>query len=129
VALKGPKGLKGQVRDISVTLTVAPVGTTSVPEICVGTAQGLSEYARFRLGTTAILGYTVVPACYRASQIAGDPNYGLSLLEDYVGHVKMSAMYTPAAFIPADATFFISRVAGVGAPAGTGSSFVVIDWF
>lgn len=127
---RGPKGMKGQVRDICVYLTAAAVGTTTVPEIAVGTAAGLSEYARFRLGTTAIAGYATFPAPYRASVIAGDSQYGFSLLEDFAGHVKMSAAYTPAAYIPADAIFFISRVAGTGgSPAGTGSSFVIVDWF
>jgi hypothetical protein len=121
VVVRGPKGMKGHVRDVLVSLTAAAVGTTSVPEIVVGSAIGLSEYGRFRLGSTAILGYGI--GAWRASVVAGDA-YGNSLLEDYPGHVKMDTLA-----IPADTPFVISRVAGVGAPAGTGSAYVTIDWF
>lgn len=120
---RGPKDKTGLVRDIEVYITATMVGTTSVPEITVGTASALFEYARFRLGTTAIAGYAAT-APFRASIIADDA-WGVSVYEDFVGHVKMATLR-----IPANAIFFISRVLGVGgAPAGTGSSIVTIDWF
>lgn len=121
----GPKGRKGYVRDISVEVTAAMVGTTSVPEIAVGTASGDATYARFRLGTSATAGYAA-NAVYRAAQVGGNTLVdGSPVFEDFVGHVKMAT-----APIPADTTFFISRVAGVGgSPAGTGTTRVIIDWF
>jgi hypothetical protein len=121
----GPKGRKGYVRDIMVDITATMVGTTSVPEIAVGAASGTAEYARFRLGTTAIAGYAAT-AVFRASQVGGNTLVdGSPVFEDYVGHVKMGT-----APIPADTQVFISRVAGVGGtPAGTGTTRVIIDWF
>lgn len=119
----GPKGKIGYVRDIDVFLSADAVGTTSVPEISVGATQGSAEYARFRLGTTAILGYTAAAGPRRATQVANaNPATGLAF-EDFPGHVKLGT-----ARIPADTGFYISRVAGVGTPAGTGSSRVIIDW-
>lgn len=121
----GPKGRKGYVRDIMVDITATMVGTTTVPEIAVGASSGTSEYARFRLGTTAIAGYAAT-AVFRASQVGGNTLVdGTPAYEDYSGHVKLST-----AVIPADTQIFISRVAGVGGtPAGTGTTRVTIDWF
>lgn len=122
----GPKGKKGLVRDIEVDLTANAVGTTSVPEINVGTASADFSYARFRLGTTAIAGYTSAASPYRASQIGGNTLIdGTPVYEDFAGHVKLSTAY-----IPADTAAVISRVLGVGGvPAGTGTTRVTIDWF
>jgi hypothetical protein len=121
----GPKGKKGLVRDIDVYLTATCVGTTTVPEICVGTSQGNSAYGRFRLGTAAGTGYAAT-APFRASVVGGNTTQDDSTsYEDYAGHVMLGTAY-----IPADTAFFISRVAGTGgSPAGTGSSRVIIDWF
>jgi hypothetical protein len=120
----GPKGLTGWVRDIMVYITASMVGTTTVPEITVGSSEGATTYARFRLGTTAIAGYTTATAVRRASIVAAD-NWDNASLADFAGHVLMRT-----AVIPADTIFFISRVAGVGGtPAGTGPSWVWIDWY
>lgn len=121
---QGPKGKTGKVRDIWIDITADMVGTTTVPEICVGTAAAAFEYARFRLGTAIGTGYTTAQGPRRASIVAGD-QFDNALYEDFVGHVKMGTL-----LIPKDATFFISRVLGVGGtPAGTGRSIVWIDWF
>lgn len=123
----GPKGKKGLVRDIHTALTAGAVGTTSVPEIDVGATAGSFEYARHRLGTTAILGN--IAGAYRASALAagaGGSNTGgiPPVLNDFAGHVALET-----ARIPADTAFFITRTAGVGgAPAGTGVTEVTIDW-
>ena len=118
----GPKGKKGYVRDVCVDVTTTLVGTTTVPEIQVGTAVSDFTYARFRLGTTATAGY--VAGMYRASQIGGNTlQDGSPAFEDYTGHVKM--MTAP---IPADTAAVITVAAGVGTPAGAGSVRVQIDW-
>lgn len=122
----GPPGKKGYVRDIDVDPTANMVGTTTVPEITVGASQGASEYARFRLGTTAILGYTSAAGPRRATQVSNRKK----TFDDFAGHVKLSQDNVPATVIPADTAFFISRVAGTGGvPAGTGTSRVTIDWY
>ncbi len=120
----GPKGKVGYVRDIDVYITATMVGTTTVPEICVGSSQGDASYARFRLGTAAGTGYAAT-APFRASKVGGFTlEDGTPVYEDYTGHVKMAT-----AVIPADTAFFISRVACTGgSPAGTGTSRVIIDW-
>lgn len=137
----GPKGKVGFVRDILVDVQVTLVGTTTVPEIDVGTASGDFTYGRYRLGSTAILGYTA-PAAKRASQeaIVGNPPRALN---DYTGHVVLdggpygtagsitggsSTTVNPAGRIPADTAFFITCKAGVGAPAGGGVVKVVVEW-
>lgn len=121
----GPKGKKGLVVDIDVYITATMVGTTTVPEIVVGATSGASEYARFRLGTTATAGYAAT-APFRASVVGGHTlQDDTPVFEDFTAHVKLRT-----ALMPADTIFFITRVAGVGGtPAGTGPSRVIIEWF
>lgn len=129
----GPKGKKGLVKDIRTYVTADMVGTTTVPEINVGSAASvpgtlLTEYARHRLGTTAILGNTAAGTPYRARALAataqGNTGGIPPALSDFSGHVALETAY-----IPADTAFFITRVAGVGGtPAGTGITEVDIEW-
>jgi hypothetical protein len=124
----GPKGKKGTVRDIRTYITADMVGTTTVPEINVGASAGSSEYARHRLGTTAILGNTAAGTPYRARALCAaaqnNPGSAAPSLTDFAGHVLLEI-----AKIPADTVVFITRTAGVGGtPAGTGITEVDIDW-
>ena len=125
----GPKGKKGLVREIFTHVTADMVGTTTVPEIDVGATSGSFEYARHRLGTTAILGNTLAGSPYRASALAAGSGGSFTggvppTLNDYAGHVALET-----ARIPADTAFFITRTAGVGGtPAGFGVTEVTIDW-
>lgn len=83
----GPPGKVGFVRDIEVDLTVATVGTTVVPEIDVGIASGDFTYGRYRLGTSATVGYAIGP--HKASNewaIVGNPPRNA---QDYAGHVQL----------------------------------------
>lgn len=124
----GPKGKSGIVREIRVEITADMVGTTTVPEIAVGAASSGTDYARFRLGTTAILGYTAANTPFRArSLISGPANTGAvpPTLTDFAGHVLLET-----ARLPADTAFFITGIAGVGgSPAGTARYEVEIEWF
>jgi hypothetical protein len=134
----GPKGKKGLVRDIEIEVTEAMVGTTTVPEIGVGDAASDlasldNEYGRFRLGSTAILGYgtDVSPNPIRASslvnsinEVGAATNPGKQSL-DYSEHVALEKEW-----IPADTPFFISLVPGSGgSETGAGRPRVYIDWF
>jgi hypothetical protein len=139
--VEGPKGCTGYVRDIIVDVAVALVGTTTVPEIDVGTTSGDFTYGRYRLGTTAILGYGT--GIHRAGQeaITGNPPRTLA---DYTGHVVLdggpygttgsvfggsSTTTYPLGRIPKDTAFVITCTAGVGGtPAGGGIVRVHIDW-
>lgn len=137
-AFKGPKGKKGLVRDIEVRITEDMVGTTTVPEVNVGDAASDlgsldHEYARFRLGSTAILGYdaTTYPVV-RASQFVdrypkepgASSNPGRQSF-DYSEHVVLEK-----ALLPADTVFYISLVPGSGGTeTGAGMVAVEIDWF
>lgn len=127
----GPKGLKGLVRDIEIEITEAMVGTTTVPEINVGSAVSAlgslkKEYARWRLGTAAGTGYatSVSPNPLRASSLV--QGNGLNQVSTrFTEHVSLSTD-----FIPADTTFFITLVAGDGgSETGAGRVRVYIDWF
>lgn len=125
----GPAGKKGLVKDIITDLTADCVGTTTVPEINVGTASGDFTYARHRLGTTAILGNTAAGTPYRARSLCqnaqGRTGSSPPALNDYAGHVALET-----ARIPADTAFVITRKLGVGGtPAGTGRTIVIIEWF
>jgi hypothetical protein len=132
----GPKGKKGLVRDIEIEVTEDMVGTTTVPEINVGDAAAAvgsldHEYARFRLGGTAILGYiatTLSPNPIRASSLIDTnnaPGAGGKQSTDYSEHVVLERD-----FIPADTPFFISLVPGSGGTeTGAGRVRVTIDWF
>jgi hypothetical protein len=126
--LKGPKGKKGVVRDIIMIPSADMVGTTTVPELDVGSASGLVEYARFRLGSTAILGYTAAAGIQRAAALVSGPaNTGgiPPVQNDFAGHVALET-----SSIPADTAFVVTSKAGVGgAPAGTAEFYVQIDWF
>ena len=124
--IKGPPGKKGLVRDILIDVTTTMVGTTTVPEIVVGATAGSSEYARFRLGTTATAGYTTANGnALRARGFITGTGGGPLTATDYAGHVALET-----ATIPADTAIFVSGVAGTGgAPAGAASVYVFIDWF
>jgi hypothetical protein len=130
--IQGPKGRKGLVKDIRSYVTVNMAGTTTVPEVTVGSAAStpgslFNEYARHRLGTTAVAGNTAAGTPYRARNLAlNAPGYTGSTkpaLSDFPGHVQLET--NP---IPADTPAFISRVAGAGTPAGTGSTEVEVWW-
>lgn len=135
----GPAGKKGLVRDIELEVTEAMVGTTTVPEINVGDAASDlgsldAEYARWRLGTTAILGYgtDVVPNPLRASSLVrGNPNEpGAATLPGRRNNAYDEYVVLEKAFIPADTPFFISLVPGSGgSETGAGRVCVEIDWF
>lgn len=127
--LIGPPGKKGLVRDIMIHITEAMVGTTTVPEILVeasASALGaiIGTYARFRLGSTAILGYTTSPAVQRArSKVVG--NGAQQTATDFTAHVQLET-----ALIPADTAYLITLLAGSGGTeTGAGQVFVEIDWF
>jgi hypothetical protein len=128
----GPKGCTGFVRDIMVDVATSLVGTTTVPEIDVGTSSADSTYGRYRLGTTAILGYAT--GIHRASQeaITGNPPRNL---QDFAHHVELDGYPLDANFrawggrIPKDTNFVITDLAGTGGtPAGGGLVKVLIDW-
>jgi hypothetical protein len=140
---QGPPGRKGIVRDIVVDVTAAMVGTTSVPEIRVGTVDSDNSFARFLLGTSAVAGYAA--GQYRARSLCnkaqGRTGSKAQQLNDFAHHiaiegndgsgaVAVAADANGFAFIPADTPFFITGIAGVGgAPAGTADVYVDIDWF
>jgi hypothetical protein len=120
----GPKGRKGLVRDIEIYLTADAVGTTTAPEVQVGTTSGDVAYARFRLGSTAILGIVATSTPSRARSLVTGSG-AAQTYEDYAGHVKLET-----AELPADTAFTITMLAGVGgSPAGTGFSMVYVDWY
>jgi hypothetical protein len=129
----GPKGCVGFVRDIIVDVATAMVGTTTVPEVDVGTASGDTTYGRYRLGTSATSGYGT--GIHRAGQEAITANPPRALA-DFPGHVVLDGGpldatlgRTPTGRIPADTAFVITNKAGVGGvPAGGGVVQVVIDW-
>lgn len=142
-SFQGPPGKQGLVRDILVYLSAAAVGTTSVPEVDVGTAAGDSSFARFLLGTTAILGYAAGE--YRARSLANAAagrTGGIPVqLNDFTNHVflegnnasgtaSIAGTASTFTYIPADTKFFVTGTAGVGGtPAGTGDILVFVDWF
>jgi hypothetical protein len=118
----GPKGREGHVEDIVADITADMVGTTTVPEIDVGTASGDTTYAQYRLGTGA--GYTAAQGIRRAQQEAWTGNPPITL-SDFTGHVALNK-----ARIPKDTAFVITLKAGTGgAPAGTARVYVIIKWF
>lgn len=119
----GPQGRTGWVKDIEVLLTADAVGTTTVPEIDVGTASGDVSYARFRLGTTATAGLAATSTPVRArTLVTGNPTP--PVYSDFTGHVALET-----ARIPADTAFVITAKAGTGGtPAGTGIVRVTVEW-
>ena len=80
----GPRGKVGFARDITVDVTTSLVGTTTVPEIDIGISSGDSTFGRYRLGSTAILGYGVGPHRASTEQWTGNPPRTLA---DFTGHV------------------------------------------
>jgi hypothetical protein len=120
----GPFGREGHVEDIVVDITANMVGTTSVPEVDVGTASGDTTYAQYRLGSAAGTGYLATATPKRASQEAWTGNPPITL-SDFAGHVALNK-----ARIPKNTAFVITLKAGTGgSPAGTATVYVVIKWF
>ena len=135
----GPRGKRGLVRDIEIEITEDMGGTTTVPEIGVGDAASDlgsldNEYARWRLGSTAILGYTTStldPNPGRASKYVNSINEpGAATLPGRQSTLFSEHVALEKAFITADVTFFISLVPGSGgSETGAGRVRVYIDWF
>lgn len=126
---KGPPGKAGFVRDIRVEPSADFVGTTTVPEVDVGNASGDVTNARFRLGSTAILGYTAAGGPLNAASLVasapGNTGGVPRALNDYAGHIALET-----ARLAADTAFVITLKAGTGGvPAGTARVEVDIDWF
>lgn len=130
----GPKGCTGFVRDIIVDVTTTLVGTTTVPEIDVGTASGDTTYGRYRLGTAAGTGYaTGIRRAGQEATITGNPPRNA---QDFPNRVNLDGYPYSATTgvgwvgrLPADTAFVITCKAGTGgAPAGGGTVTVVIDW-
>ncbi len=141
---QGPPGKKGLVRDIVANVTVAMAGTTSVPEIRVGTADSDNSFARWLMGTTATAGlaageYRARSLCASAQGRTGEKPQQLNdfanhiFLEGNNGNGNVAGVVGDGKtfiFIPPDTAFFITGVAGVGgSPAGTADAYVDIDWF
>lgn len=129
-----PKGCVGYVRDISVDVTTSLVGTTTVPEIQVGKSSGDSTYGRYRLGSTASLGYDVgIHLASQEATIIGNPPRNS---QSYAHRVELDGYpldstnnRQPLGRIPADTAFTIVALAGVGGtPAGAGNIRVTIEW-
>ena len=140
---QGPPGKQGLVRDIVIDVTTAMVGTTSVPELRVGTTATDSSFARWLLGTSATVGigtgeYRARSLCTKAQGRTGSKAQELN---DFAHHIALEGndgSNTPStaadvngfAYLPADTAFFIAGIAGVGgSPAGTADVYVDIDWF
>lgn len=126
--VKGPKGKVGFVRDMIADVTTSIVGTTSVPEIQVGISSGDTTYGRFKLGSTASLGYGT--GVFRASQLAsitGNPPRVSTL---FTGHCVLDGgtAASLAGRIPADTAITIAVAAAVGSAAGKARLRVVIEW-
>lgn len=145
---QGPPGRKGFVRDIVLCVTTTIVGTTSVPEIRVGSVLSDNSFARFMLGTTAVAGYAAgsVRARSLCQNAQGRTGGNAAMLNDFAGHiclegnnglgsVAIPVTATDAGVglnflqIPADTAFFITGVAAVGAAAGVADIYVDIDWY
>jgi hypothetical protein len=140
--LIGPPQKKGLVRDMVVTVTTAMVGTTSVPELRVGTAASDNSFARWLMGTTATAGYGT--GAFRARSLCfaaqGRTGNKAQQLNDFANHIALegnngSGTVSTASdangfcYMPADTAFFITGVAGVGGtPAGTADVYVDVDW-
>jgi len=91
----GPKGKKGLVRDIEVFLTADAVGTTTVPEVTVGTAAGDATYARYRLGTTATAGLAAASTPQRARSLVTGSGQAQTAT-DFASHVELEKAFIPA---------------------------------
>jgi len=141
--LQGPPGRKGLVRDILINVTTAMVGTTTVPELRVGTASSDSSFARWKLGTsaTAGLGTGAYRARYLTVNAQGRTGSKARQLADFTNHLALegndgsnspstAADANGFCYLPADTAFYLTGVAGTGGtPAGTADVFLDIDWF
>lgn len=107
---KGPKGLEGRVRDISVNGQVLFTAVTTPAYVRVGKADNSADaaYAEVPLGTLAAGGVIVAtqdaPSTWRKTGAAG--------------------------ILPMNTEIKMSFVAPTGGtPAGTGDVTVTVDWF
>ena len=124
----GPKGCVGFLRDIAVDLTVAAVGTTTVPEIQLGISSGDFTYGRYRLGSAAGTGYNTGMHRAGAEPLVVSLNNAGRQLADFTGHVVLdggaytsvvnaggsSSTVVPAGRIPASGMVVSNVVNGTG---------------
>lgn len=82
----GPKGKVGYVRDLFVDVVTSLTGSTTVPELQVGTSSGDTTFGRYRLGTATGTPYGVGPHRASAEAITGNPPRTLA---DFAGHVVL----------------------------------------
>jgi hypothetical protein len=122
----GPRGKRGLVTDIIADITTGMVGTTSVPEIDVGTAAGDASYARYRLGAAAGSGYgTGIKRATQDIATLGTPQVPPPAAADFPGHVALETAY-----ITKDIPFVVTLKAGTGGtPAGIAHVYLIIKWF
>ena len=120
----GPWGKQGEVVDIMADVTAAMVGTTTVPEIDVGTSAGDASYARYRLGTAAgTVGYGA--GVHRATQESLVRQVQPPALNDFPGHVALETALTPA-----NTPMVVTLKAGTGGtPAGQADVMIKIRWY
>jgi hypothetical protein len=93
----GPRGCVGFVRDMMVEVTASMVGTTTVPEIQVGISSGDFTYGRYRLGSSASLGYFLGMHRAATEQLSVALTNAGRQVSDYAGHVVLDGgTYTSA---------------------------------
>jgi hypothetical protein len=122
----GPKGCVGFVRDLLCEVTVAMVGTTTVPEIAVGISSGDATFGRYRLGSVVGTGYGLGMQRAGAEQLQTILTQPGRALADYAGHVQLdggpytstviaggtSSTVLPAGRIPASGNRVVNAVSG-----------------
>jgi hypothetical protein len=111
--LRGPKGKRGRIVDLSTSLTTTTGGATTPPIIQVGVSGTLGKYAAWSIGAAGA-GVTA-PAAANATNV--------------VGAIINNADATPQ-ILPADTDIYLTFVSATGAgAAGVGDFHTTIAWF
>ena len=123
-SIRGPKGMRGRLQDITMSASVAFVGTTTPAAVVVETPAAAGTqvvYGAVTAGTNAapLLTTTSAAASYGGAApsrtvAANGSNSGILFNHE----------------LPQDTEFRVSTIAGVGGtPAGAGEANITIAWY
>lgn len=122
--IRGPKGMTGRVRDITLSASTDFVGTTTPAAVVVETPAAAATqvvYAAVTAGTNA------APLTTLLSNTASN---GGSTPSRTVAANGSNAGILATHELPADTPFRVSTIAGVGGtPAGAGEAHILVAWY
>jgi hypothetical protein len=117
--IKGPKGLKGRIAEITAEATTSFTGTTAPGKCQLGDGVTANKYADLWFGAAG-----AGPAAGTAVRASDVTMIGSSAALKFQDPTAL-----PFTFIPADQQITVTHLAPTGTPAGVADVTIEIEWF